>query len=205
MSESWLDKFLERPSSRLFVRIDQEFINSSFNLYGLKSQVDNFNLAYELLRKGRITSKSKDEYSESEVEESAELLYGLLHVRYLLTKPGMQLMIQKYVNNEFPQCPRVYCKGVQCLPLGISDEPGEHTVRMFCPCCNDVYNVTESDLKKVDGAFFGISWVHMFLFKYPQIIPKEPPKVYVPKIYGFRICHPEDAEEYSDYSSSDDN
>ncbi|OHT00597.1 Casein kinase II subunit beta' [Tritrichomonas foetus] len=204
MTEKWIDRFLARSSSRLFVRIDQEFLSGSFNVYGLKSKVDNFNLAYELVRKGTITSAPGKDYDIEQIEKSAELLYGLLHVRYLLTKPGMQLMLAKYVKDDFPQCPRVYCKGIRCLPFGISEEPGEHTVRMYCPCCNDVYNVTDSDLKKVDGAFFGLSWVHMFLSKFPQVVPKDPVRVYVPRIFGFRICHPDDVldEEESESESS---
>lgn len=203
MTEKWIDLFFQRPSSKLFVRIDQEFIASSFNVYGLKARVKNFHFAYEMLRKGSISSANATDLERDEIDKQTELLYGLLHLRYLLTKPGMQLMYEKFNQDFFPICPRVYCKGTHCLPYGITEDPGEHTVRMFCPCCSDIYNVTDPDLKKVDGAFFGSSWVHMFLTKYPQVIPKDPPRVYVPKIFGFRLCRTEDAEEESEYSEEE--
>ena len=58
---------------------------------------------------------------------------------------------------------------------------------MYCPCCCDIYRVNNPELASIDGAFFGPNWVHMFLHKYKQLVPKDRPRVYVPKIFGFRI------------------
>lgn len=206
MTEKWIDRFIRKSSSKLFVRIDQEFISTTFNVYGIKNRIHEFHYAYEMLRKGYITSVDAEEYDAEEIDEDTEKLYGFLHLRYLLTKPGMQLMFEKFNQDTFPTCPRVHCKGTHCLPYGLTEEPGQHTVRMFCPSCCDIYNVTDPDLKKVDGAYFGSSWIHMFLMKYPQVIPRDPPRVYVPKIYGFRICHEDDLrsdDQSSDSSESD--
>ena len=64
---------------------------------------------------------------------------------------------------------------------------------MFCICCGDVYNIAEH--RVIDGACFGPNWVHMFMCKYKAAIPREAKRVYVPKIFGFRIYHPPEAEE----------
>ncbi|KAK8877959.1 hypothetical protein M9Y10_004722 [Tritrichomonas musculus] len=200
MSSRWIDQFLDQPKAKLFIRIDDEFLQNSFNITGLKQKLKYFTPAYELIRRNTTTS-SRGEVDIETIEKEAEVLYGLIHARYLLTRQGMQLMFEKYQRNEFQICPRVYCKGIVCLPYGISEEPGEHSLKMFCPCCNDVYNVTDHELIHVDGAYFGPSWVHMFLQKYSSIIPRDPPRVYVPKIYGFRICHSSDQEYYSDSES----
>ena len=200
MSARWIDQFLDQPKAKLFVRIDDEFLQNSFNVTGLKQKMAHFTPAYELIRRNTTTS-ARGEVSRPTIEREAEILYGLIHARFLLTRPGMQLMFEKYQRGEFQVCPRVYCKGTLCLPYGISEELGYQPLKMFCPCCNDVYNCTDVDVAKLDGAFFGPSWVHMFLQKFSAVVPRDPPRVYVPKIYGFRICHSSDQEEYSDSES----
>jgi casein kinase II subunit beta len=111
-------------------------------------------------------------------------------------------MMEKWRANVFEQCPRVYCRNVACLPYGISEVLGQHSVKFFCPGCNDVYNATKPEFANIDGAYFGPNWVHVFLQKNKAIVvPKEPARAYVPKIFGFRIYHGEEPREDSDYSS----
>jgi len=73
------------------------------------------------------------------VESAAEMLYGLIHVRYILTSRGMAAMFEKFKNCEFGRCPRVLCNGQPCLPIGTSDVPRQATVKIFCPKCCDIF------------------------------------------------------------------
>lgn len=51
-------------------------------------------------------------------EASSELLYGLIHARYILTSKGLDAMKAKLQRAEFGRCPRVLCAGQPCLPVG---------------------------------------------------------------------------------------
>jgi hypothetical protein len=61
------------------------------------------------------------------------------------------LQVDKYENNIFGSCPRVYCVGCNVVPCGRSDMPGLDTVKLFCPNCNDVYVPPSSRFQGVDG------------------------------------------------------
>lgn len=197
----WIDRVLESDKFKYFVRIDDEFAFNSFNLFGIRKNVAHFTEAYDLIRSSARTGKSGEE-----IENDAIIVYGLLQARFLLTKPGWEQMMIKYKNHEFQQCPRVYCKNCTCLPYGISEEYGVAKMKMFCPNCCDIYNVDDPVLAQIDGAFFGPNWVHMFMQKYPEIVPREQQRVYVPRVFGFRIYHESDAEDdgYDDDSDYTD-
>lgn len=112
------------------------------------------------------------------VESSAELLYGLIHQRYILTRQGQQQMVRplplppsrplppshlahslppcaqyaKFDAAHFGTCPRVYCTQAKLVPCGRSDLPGVDTVKLFCPSCLDMYVPPSSRFQGVDGA-----------------------------------------------------
>jgi casein kinase II subunit beta len=73
------------------------------------------------------------------VESAAEMLYGLIHARYILISKGLAAMLEKYKSYDFGRCPRVYCCGQPCLPVGQSDIHRSSTVKIYCPKCEDIY------------------------------------------------------------------
>ncbi|KAL4809166.1 casein kinase II regulatory subunit-domain-containing protein [Aspergillus unguis] len=105
----------------------------------------------------------------SVIESSAELLYGLIHQRYITSRPGIQQMLEKYELQHFGVCPRVYCNGSKVLPVGRSDTPGQETVKLFCPSCQDLYTPPNSRFHSVDGAFFGTTFGCLFFMTFPDL------------------------------------
>ncbi|TFK19454.1 casein kinase II beta subunit, partial [Coprinopsis marcescibilis] len=105
------------------------------------------------------------------VESSAEMLYGLVHQRFILTRAGLQAMAEKYENGVFGSCPRVYCVSCNVVPCGRSDMPGVDTVKLFCPNCNDIFVPPSSRFQGVDGAFFGTTFAHLFFQTYRELAP----------------------------------
>lgn len=47
----------------------------------------------------------------SVIESSAEMLYGLIHQRFITSRQGIQQMAEKYELGHFGHCPRVHCYG----------------------------------------------------------------------------------------------
>lgn len=105
----------------------------------------------------------------SVIESSAELLYGLIHQRYITSRPGIQQMAEKYELQHFGLCPRVFCNACKVLPVGCSDTPGQETVKLFCPSCLDVYTPPNSRFQSVDGAFFGTTFGCLFFMTFPEL------------------------------------
>lgn len=105
----------------------------------------------------------------SVIESSAELLYGLIHQRYITSRPGIQQMLEKYELQHFGVCPRVNCTGCKVLPVGRSDTPGQETVKLFCPSCQDIYTPPNSRFHSVDGAFFGTTFGCLFFMTFPDL------------------------------------
>jgi len=114
-------------------------------------------------RHGRTSSDT------SVIESSAELLYGLIHARYITSRPGIQQMMEKYELTHFGYCPRVHCSGARVLPVGLTDTPGHQTVKLFCPSCLDVYTPPNSRFQAVDGAFFGTTFGCLFFMTFPEL------------------------------------
>jgi casein kinase II subunit beta len=185
-TKTWIETFLEEPSSLYYVQIDMEFILDTFNSYGLREKMTKFREAQDLLIYNTMLQKG----DIRTIHRQASVLYGLIHQRFLSMGEGLRAIRQKYKQGVFPRCPRVYCKGTECLPYGITDQPGEHRINMYCPCCNDVYNVKDLRFALVDGAYFGPSYVHLYMQSWPS--PGQNRKRYVPNIFGFAICNEAD-------------
>ncbi|EOA27650.1 hypothetical protein CARUB_v10023797mg [Capsella rubella] len=185
---SWISWFCNLRGNEFFCEVDEDYIQDDFNLCGLSGQVPYYDYALDLILD--VESSNGDMFTEEQnemVESAAEMLYGLIHVRYILTTKGMAAMMEKYKNYDFGRCPRVFCCGQSCLPVGQSDIPRSSTVKIYCPKCEDIYYPRSKYQGNIDGAYFGTTFPHLFLMAYGNMKPQKPIQNYVPKIFGFKV------------------
>ncbi|XP_009621562.1 putative casein kinase II subunit beta-4 isoform X2 [Nicotiana tomentosiformis] len=180
---SWISWFCNLRGNEFFCEVDDDYIQDDFNLCGLSSQVPYYDYALDLI----LDVESSHEEQNELVESAAEMLYGLIHVRYILTTKGMAAMLEKYKNYDFGRCPRVYCSGQPCLPVGQSDIPRSSTVKIYCPKCEDIYYPRSKYQGNIDGAYFGTTFPHLFLMTYGHLKPQKPTQNYTPRVFGFKI------------------
>ncbi|KAK9068795.1 hypothetical protein SSX86_012911 [Deinandra increscens subsp. villosa] len=188
---SWISWFCNLRGNEFFCEVDDEYIQDDFNLCGLSSQVPYFDYALDLILD--VESSHGDMFTEEQnelVESAAEMLYGLIHVRYILTTKGISAMLEKYKNYDFGRCPRVYCSGQPCLPVGQSDIPRSSTVKIYCPKCEDIYYPRSKYQGNIDGSYFGTTFPHLFLMTYGHLKPQKATQSYIPRVFGFKLHKP---------------
>jgi len=183
---SWISWFCSLRGNEFFVEVDEEYIQDDFNLTGLSNMVPNYEYALDMILDVEPEEPLNEEQQEV-VESAAEMLYGLIHARYILTTRGLSHMMEKYNAVDFGRCPRVFCQGQPVIPVGQSDISRTNTVKLFCPRCQDIYYPKYSRHCNIDGAYFGTSFPHLLLATFPESVPQKPTNSYVPRIYGFKI------------------
>ncbi|KAJ4912524.1 Casein kinase II subunit beta' [Raphanus sativus] len=188
---SWISWFCNLRGNEFFCEVDDDYIQDDFNLCGLNHQVPYYDYALDLILDVDFSQGERftDEQNEL-VESAAEMLYGMIHARYILTSKGLASMLDKYKNYDFGRCPRVYCCGQPCLPVGQSDIPRSSTVKIYCPKCEDVYYPRSKYQGNIDGAYFGTTFPHLFLMTYGHLKPQKAAQSYVPRVFGFKLHKP---------------
>eukprot|EP00658_Telonema_sp_P-2_P078178 TRINITY_DN725_c0_g1_i8.p1 TRINITY_DN725_c0_g1~~TRINITY_DN725_c0_g1_i8.p1 ORF type:complete len:235 (-),score=68.28 TRINITY_DN725_c0_g1_i8:270-932(-) len=185
-----------QPGNHLLIRVDEDYIEDSFNLYGLNKVIPNFRDTLRLL----LTTAEDAEICLEEDwigpgYQSLLDLYGLIHARYILTTPGMNKIRRKLVNGVFGTSPNHPDEKV--LPIGLGD------------CLNAGppmgYNIARGEVvpmmcwgDKLDGAYFGTTAAHLFMMLNPAlhgpqgwplkgVLHGQEQTEYQPRIFGFKV------------------
>lgn len=110
----WIANFLSKPENAFMCVVDEQFIRDGFNLFGLNEVVPGFPVAL------RIVLGMIDNVTHAHRKSSGpEMLYGLVHARFVMTDLGVERILDKYDAGCFGNCPRINCKRpAHCLPVG---------------------------------------------------------------------------------------
>lgn len=184
-----------------FAYVDCDFIEESSNRFGLPALIgSSYEDALRLLLDMCLSlPQISFQTSSEETVKAAEMLFGLLHVRFILSQSGLKQMEEKFLREEFGTCSRVFCDRQALLPVGLSDTLRESPVMLFCPQCEEVYHPPSTEYTTLDGAYWGTTFPHLLLLglreKGTHFALK---RSYVPRIYGMRVYKPErEAEKYT--------
>ncbi|CAJ1960945.1 unnamed protein product [Cylindrotheca closterium] len=159
---SWITWFCSLRGNEFFCEVDEDYIQDDFNLTGLNSLVPYYDYALDMILDVEMPmEESLTEEQQEIVESAAEMLYGLIHARYIVTNRGMHAMFEKYRTAAFGRCPSVFCQGQPVLP--------------------------STRQANIDGAYFGTTFPHLYLITHPDMIPSKPTQTYVPRVYGFKV------------------
>jgi len=184
----WINYFLTLKGNEFFCEVEDDYVHDNFNLTGLVSQVPYYDFALDLICDIENDEEFSDEHLEM-IEHDAEILYGLIHARYILSSHGLYAMMDKFRHRDFGTCPRVLCRHHSLLPVGLTDVKGNDSVKLYCGNCKDIYKCKSSRHDNIDGAYFGTTFPHLFYLVFPEFVPKGSTQSYLPRVFGFRL-HP---------------
>ena len=136
---------------------------------------------------------TKTHLTETEVIQ----IYMEIHRRFLQSEEGFAILVNRWRQGDFGSCSCWRCNGTHFLPVGLDTIPGVSSVKLFCPCCKEIYNppvpyncfqFCVRSLLVLDGAFFARDIPRRFLSSYSGLVEKPKPE-YRPAIFGF-VIHP---------------
>ncbi len=96
--------------------------------------------------------QTQSTFTQSQIQKAAEVLYTLVHARYISSPRGLDTIRRMFLRNYevgtdevFGKCPRMNCAGTPLLPFGISDGydiDGDGGIcrksMRYCCCCGEV-------------------------------------------------------------------
>jgi casein kinase II subunit beta len=89
----WISWFVSIRGNEFFCAVDEDFIQDEFNLTGLSPVVPYFDHALDIILDLEGSQKELSEDQQDIAETAAEVLYGLIHARFIMTSKGMQKMV----------------------------------------------------------------------------------------------------------------
>lgn len=183
---AWIPWYCSLKGNELFCEVVESFAQDPFNLTGLSSQVPYYEDALDMILDIEASEVLADDQQEL-VENDAENLFGLIHARYILTNRGLHAMYEKYKQGSFGKCPRVQCREQNVLPVGMTDITNKESVKLYCPCCEEVYHSYSSRHLHIDGAYFGTTFPHLFFLTFPELKVPKAGDSYIPRVFGYKI------------------
>ena len=161
---TWVENFMAHDRHKYFCKVDYNYINDNFNLYGLREEFPYFRAVHNVV-KGYYESSNRRYHME------AEKLYGLIHARFILTTKGLGEMLKKFRDREFGNCRNNACEDFPLLPIGLHTEYGYGKVKLYCRCCQSVFRPARSSkFKSIDGSFWGPTFPHLFFCQFCNFI-----------------------------------
>ncbi|CAD25839.1 CASEIN KINASE II BETA 2 SUBUNIT (BETA PRIME) [Encephalitozoon cuniculi GB-M1] len=185
--EYWVGDFMRRKENHSIVRVPDEFLEDRFNTIGLDRYIDNLEEVYNSVLDKGPRGNFKEESS----------LYYLIHQRYIFTKSGLEAVLDKVMSREYGACPRVGCRSVGVIPIGLSDRPQVSSTKIYCHSCVNVYEASGT-LQLLDGCAWGRSFPHFLILTHSYHFPSRTCEEYIPRIYGLRICSHDDNDSLSE-------
>lgn len=183
LSDTWISWFCTLRGHEFFCEISKEWIEDSFNLYGLRHEIGpRYDECLDL-----ILDRLSHNKGNKLVMQDACVLYGHIHSRFILTTLGLQAMHHKYNMRDFGRCPRFACHSQPVVPIGLSDRVCQEHVKVYCVRCKQVYEPSYPGVQSVDGAFFGTTFAHLFFMSFDHLLPSDASDEFEPRIFGFRI------------------
>jgi casein kinase II subunit beta len=89
---SWIHWFASTQGSSLLCEVDATYIEDQFNIYGLKSHIED---GYYQKALDNILDRKECWVDTPEVAKASNLLYGLSHARYIVTVAGLSKMVSR--------------------------------------------------------------------------------------------------------------
>ncbi len=124
---SW---FCSLKGNEFFAEVEHEFMQDDFNLTGLSAQVPYYEYALDTILDSESSAAARFSKEQQEaIESAAELLYGLIHARYIITPRGMAAMLDK-VRTATPSVVRARA----ALAAGVDPVRGREDP-LFHPAC----------------------------------------------------------------------
>merc|ERR1712226_1328287 len=132
---TWIEWFCHLKGNEFFVEVDEDYIQDDFNLTGLSGQVPYYEYALNMILDFDDQDDQLPEDQQPLVETVAQMLYGLIHARFILTSRGMAAMLDKYNTSVYGTCPLAHCDNNKqpVLPIGLSDLLRQSAAKVYCP------------------------------------------------------------------------